>query len=729
MKRFCLMTIFILAFSIAISSTIEEARAIKLWLDTPFSATFLQKERDVELSKWQNLKKGEFETTAQFEQRQREAQSLIVSINSDYAQRIRDAKSENDRAKNKLRVRLTELLNQSRETISAQGSLGLYNADSQYFNLETSHKNFKIVVPIDNAPSVKDSFGRYQIKLIRQINENLEWDYLEASIEGPLGVFSSTDKAPTLKAVAQRASFLPPDLSAQVSFSEPSGNNILDAEETATIMLNLENTGQGSANMLKANFQLLNASGISFSPEIYFGEVKPGETVSKMLQLVAGMDTRDGEAELKIEFEEQNGFPPNALNLKFETAAMKAPDVYISDVAIDDASGNNKIEPGEQVEITARIHNRGQGASRNLSARVLLGSDVFPLGDSATSFNIGELNPGEYKDIVFDIVTARTAKDLDIKIDLVESRSQFSQRGLPLQLAFNRVEQTADQLVIKGQSQHIAVSSAPSLSIDIEENIPQRAKIPNPKRWGVVIGIENYRNVSPVRFARRDAEYMKDYFVSVLGIAEENIYVAIDEDASLGTLKSVFDEGGWLSNNAGRQDNEVFIYFSGHGVSAPDGKDAYLLPYDGNPNYAANSAYDIDLLYRNLGKMESQHITFFLDSCFSGANRENEIILADARPVFIAFNPKAKGSNLSVFSASGGSQISSSYAQMQHGLFSYFLMKGLGGEADLNKDKKITQAELDRYLKDKVSVQARRMGREQDPELQSSDPARKIVTW
>jgi len=44
-------------------------------------------------------------------------------------------------------------------------------------------------------------------------------------------------------------------------------------------------------------------------------------------------------------------------------------------------------------------------------------------------------------------------------------------------------------------------------------------------------------------------------------------------------------------------------------------------------------------------------------------------------------------------------------------------------------DNRITQAELDTYLKDKVSVQARRMGREQDPELQSSDPARTIVSW
>jgi len=171
------------------------------------------------------------------------------------------------------------------------------------------------------------------------------------------------------------------------------------------------------------------------------------------------------------------------------------------------------------------------------------------------------------------------------------------------------------------------------------------------------------------------------------------------------------------------------FYFSGHGVPAPDGKQAYLLPFDGNPNYASNSAYDLEQLYSNLGAIKAKSITLFLDSCFSGANRDNEIILADARPVFLSSAPKVSASHLAVFSAASGSQISSAWSDMQHGLFSYYLMKGLKGEADGNGDNKVTQNELNDYISSQVSSQARRMGREQEPGLQSGDATRVIVQW
>ena len=64
----------------------------------------------------------------------------------------------------------------------------------------------------------------------------------------------------------------------------------------------------------------------------------------------------------------------------------------------------------------------------------------------------------------------------------------------------------------------------------------------------------------------------------------------------------------------------------------------------------------------------------------------------------------------------------------QHGIFSYFLMKGLEGNADLNKDNKITNGELLSYMDDKISVQASSLGREQNPSL-TGDPNRVLVSF
>ena len=54
-------------------------------------------------------------------------------------------------------------------------------------------------------------------------------------------------------------------------------------------------------------------------------------------------------------------------------------------------------------------------------------------------------------------------------------------------------------------------------------------------------------------------------------------------------------------------------------------------------------------------------------------------------------------------------------------MFSYYLMKGMEGEADKNKDKNISNGELIAYLKDKVSKEAFSQNREQEPNLSGDE--------
>jgi len=728
MRKICFMMVLVVFACGLAASYMDEAITIKEWLETPFSSSALIAERDALISQFQNPEKGEFETTAQFEQRKKDANARITVITREYEQKISDARAAHDSQMAKLRTRLNELLASSRETVTLSGTLGKYDTENQRFPVSILDKTFQITVPLSKGPEIKDNFNKYRLEVTRQLNESLSWDYLEARLVGPGGTFASTDKAPTQSQSSTSVAILPPDLSATVSFSEPGGNNILDAEETAQVSITIKNSGKGSGNMVEAGFTLVGAQGVSFTRSLYFGEVKAGASVSKTLNLTAGMDTRDGQASLSIDFTEQNGFPPDAKLLKFTTAAMQAPDIYIADIGIEDFSGNRKIEPGEQVEVTARVHNRGKGIAKGVVGTINRGEGVFFVGESTSSFNLGDMKPGEYRDIVFNIVTNKTINKLDVSLDLRESRSQFSRLGQPLNLAFNRVERTADQMVVAGKNTDVAVASAPALSIDVEQDIPERGK-ENKNRWGVIFGIEEYRNVSSVRFALRDAQIMREYFQKSLGIPAANLYIKTNADASLSEFKTVFDPKGWLAKNAGKKDSEIFIYFSGHGVPTADGKRAYLLPADGNPNYAENSAYELNTLYSNLQAIKAKQVTLFLDSCFSGANRDNEIILADARPVFISSPVANTSPNLAVFSAATGAQIANSYSDYQHGLFSYYLMKGLRGDADANRDKKITQQELNAYLAENVDEQARRMGREQQPQLLSGDPEKVVVQW
>ncbi|MDD3144235.1 MAG: caspase family protein [Candidatus Cloacimonetes bacterium] len=729
MKKPLICMLLILAAVLLSADLREEAIALKSWLAAPFDSSQLEAERDQKLAQLQNPVKGEFETSAQFEQRKQDSGNQIKAIQAQYAQKIQDARAAHETRNAALRANLQALLAQSRETVVLKGSLGSYDADSQKYRVSIPERAFDIVVPLAKGPELKKNFGKYELRVTRQLDENLQWSYLEAQLAGSGGTFSSTDKAPALAGLSPSGAIVPPVLAAVVTFNEPGGNDMLDAEETARVGITIKNSGKGSAWMVEARFDLGTAIGISYPNSVYFGEIKPGEQISKELQLIAGMELRDAQAALNIRFSEQNGFPPDDKVLSFTTRALQPPDLYIADTGIDDFSKNGRIEPAEPVEIRARIHNRGRGTARNVIAQVVTGEGVYLYGESnQRTYNLGNMEPGEYRDVVFDIITAKTARELDLSLDLRESRSQFSKPDLPLNLAFNRVERTADQMVVQGRESDQMIGTAPALSVDVDLDIPERGK-PQKNRWGVIIGIENYRNVQQVEFARRDAEFMREYFNKALGIPSENIYVKTDDGATLGEFQALFNPRGWLEKNANKKDSEIFIYYSGHGAPDAGGSEAFLLPHDGNPNFASNTGYPLQQLYTNLGSLKARQVTIFLDSCFSGGTRGNEIILAGAKPVFISPELPSVAANVTVFSAASGSQIASSYPDMQHGLFSYYLMKGMRGEADANSDRKITQSEMNSYLGDNVGSMARRMGREQDPQLQSGEPDRGLLQW
>jgi uncharacterized caspase-like protein len=83
-------------------------------------------------------------------------------------------------------------------------------------------------------------------------------------------------------------------------------------------------------------------------------------------------------------------------------------------------------------------------------------------------------------------------------------------------------------------------------------------------------------------------------------------------------------------------------------------------------------------------------------------------------------------SNFTVITASANDQMSSSSPELRHGIFSFYLMKGMEGDADANQDGKITIGEMHDYLTDKVSRQAMTLNRKQTTQL-TGDESRVLV--
>ena len=120
----------------------------------------------------------------------------------------------------------------------------------------------------------------------------------------------------------------------------------------------------------------------------------------------------------------------------------------------------------------------------------------------------------------------------------------------------------------------------------------------------------------------------------------------------------------------------------------------------------------------------------FMYTCYSGVSRDEQILLASARPIGIFANEQEGiPDNFTIFSASKLDQISSGLKEAKHGIFSYYLMKGLEGKADSNKDYKITNGELLAYMDLNVSRKAAELGRQQNPSLAPEDPEQVLMSY
>jgi len=180
----------------------------------------------------------------------------------------------------------------------------------------------------------------------------------------------------------------------------------------------------------------------------------------------------------------------------------------------------------------------------------------------------------------------------------------------------------------------------------------------------------------------------------------------------------------WLFRLVKQNDTDVYIFFAGHGLSSDNGKKMYLLPYDGAPELLDKTAILRDELFSELSKANPRSVTVFLDTCYSGTTRGNDTLIA-SRPIAIRAKEKSIPDNFTVMTAAAGDQTAKLLEEAKHGMFSYFLMKGMEGEADANKDNQITAGELHDYVEENVVQQS---SGSQTPELQG-DASRVLVRF
>ena len=239
-------------------------------------------------------------------------------------------------------------------------------------------------------------------------------------------------------------------------------------------------------------------------------------------------------------------------------------------------------------------------------------------------------------------------------------------------------------------------------------------KQPDRDAVAVVIGIADYRSLPKAEYANDDARAFYDYAIRALGVKPENIKLLVDSDAEEAEILKTFRT--WVPSRV-KSTTDVYVYYSGHGLPTQDGQGLYLLPPRADREVIDDTAIPFSKINAALQLAKPRSVTIFMDACYSGQARSGETLVASARPISLRTENRLFPNGFTVITASQHDQISSSSPDLQHGIFSYYLMRGMEGDADANKDGKITLGEMQAYLSENVGRQAAMMSRKQEPQL------------
>jgi WD40 repeat protein len=236
----------------------------------------------------------------------------------------------------------------------------------------------------------------------------------------------------------------------------------------------------------------------------------------------------------------------------------------------------------------------------------------------------------------------------------------------------------------------------------------------------VIIGVENYAKIPVAEFAGNDAKVFFDFATNVLGVPQARTKLLVDQDATRNEILKTFSN--WLKSTVIPGDSRVYVFFSGHGTSSADGLTSYLLPVDGDPSLLDDTAISRDRFWQDLSDANAASVTVFLDTCYSGVSRSGEALTPGTRGVIVRERPLAGlPSNLSVLSAASLDEVSIGLKERSHGLFSYYLMRALEGEADEpphgNGNGELTLDEIIGYVRPNVRRTATKDGHKQTPQL------------
>ena len=286
----------------------------------------------------------------------------------------------------------------------------------------------------------------------------------------------------------------------------------------------------------------------------------------------------------------------------------------------------------------------------------------------------------------------------------------YTEEGKLIDEKTGKILEDGQNQLAQGGTQNASPKKERVLS-DVDQNIPTSKKSSD-DTYVLIIANEEYQFLDNVNFASYDGEIFKEYCIKTLGVPERQIRYC--PNASYGILSGGVDWLSYALNNF--EGSRAIVYYCGHGIPDEKTSEAYIIPVDGKGTNTA-TCYSLNRLYKTLAETKAASITYFMDACFTGANKEGSMLVA-ARGVAREAKKETIGGKAVVFSASSGDETAMTYEEKQHGLFTYYLLKKLQ-ETEGN----VTYEDLASYISKNVKKDAFLLNEKPQTPVVATSPA------
>lgn len=290
-----------------------------------------------------------------------------------------------------------------------------------------------------------------------------------------------------------------------------------------------------------------------------------------------------------------------------------------------------------------------------------------PIPNSIVERVLGIIETEKKGILLFHDINERTVKALPVILDRLVSEGY----------RFARWE--GDQCVAQNPASNAALDAVPSCGYN--------------RSYAVVIGIDDYAAWPKLQYAVKDAESVASLLVTSFGFQKDAITILKNGEA---TRKGIIDTlTARLSTLAKNQDDRVFIFFAGHGttVRLNSGRDlGYIIPADASASNIIADAIPMSDLQHISESLTAKHVFFVMDCCYSGLGLTRGMSMQN----YLRDNATRLGRQM--LTAGGADQLVADSGPGGHSVFTWTLLQGLEGKADLNGDGFITATELAAYV-------------------------------